>query len=119
MLKYILALFLVLGWSSIAQAHVPKVGDVAHNAIICTEEAHDVLIETARTDGFNGTASTLRRFMSVNKCSYTMGVAVRVVEVAEPVQTGPVARGDVPGEVGAPVTKPHNAHGQPFHAAPS
>lgn len=87
MLKYILALFLTLGWFSTVQAHVPQVGDVASSAIICTEEAHKVLIEKARAEGIGSLRPILHRFLNGMKCSYTMGVEIRVVKVIEPIQT--------------------------------
>lgn len=85
----ILAIGLLAGasWLTPALAHVPKVGDVASSVIICTEEAHNVLVEKARADGIGSLRPTLHRFINSIKCSYTMGKEIRVVEVEEPIQT--------------------------------
>ena len=92
-MKYILlsifALALAIGGTLPAQAHAPKVGEEGKFIVACKEDAHNVLVETARTEGLRATAPLVRRFMMRSKCfnAAPTGVPARIMEVAEPVYT--------------------------------
>ncbi len=72
-----------------AQAHVPKAGDQMQLRVVCKEDAHNVLIEIARTEGLRRTSIMVRRFLNGHKCFSAMPLELqaRVVEVIERIDT--------------------------------
>ena len=89
MLKYMLAVVLLLlfgGSTTPALAHAPKVGERAWFTMTCREEAHDVLLELARTKGMSWVQHRLTRFVNAGQCVLRLPAAPGVVTAVE----GPV-----------------------------
>ena len=82
-------LLAVASWMTAAQAHVPKAGDQMQIRTVCKEDAHNVLIEIARTEGLSRTAPLIRRFLNGYKCfsALPLEIQARVAEVIERVDT--------------------------------